>query len=351
MARKKKNALTEVKTEAAKMDATMEDHVVPAKDIEYKGGKFSIPGAGVLSMTDWGFATMCDVLGIPKGYLEKCAERGRLDMVATNVNGWLREDDRDLLVRTYQNVVEGVLTQRYIPFSHSSAIDAIESFMEDGGHDYSVHNWNCTPTSLFIRMTLNATQRELRVGDPFSGAMDVINSETGKFTFSVSPKLLRLACTNGMIVVDHSVSFERYRKVHLKEIELPAFHEYLERVVAQMPNGMNAVERVYNGSYDIQLDAAALWTIFSRVRGEVSRKFADTVFTSWMEEESFSVSLEKRVNEDDFYQGGSPTLAGFWNSATSVVQEFEDLDADKKEEAESCAAYLMFRMFHQVRGR
>lgn len=350
MTKKKKNGnvLAEIKSVAAEINENTADHVILAKELKYVDGRLSIPGEKQISMTEWGFLTICRIVNVPRQYLKKCVEHDRMDIINFNINQWLKNDDREVIVRIHKEKVEAVLTGRYIPFSNLSAVEAIESFFDKRNHEYSVQKWNCSLSSFFMRITLDSTQRELRVGDPFSGAIDVINSGVGSAAFSVSPKLLRLVCTNGMVVVDKSAVFERYRRVHLKEMEIPQLHEYLDRAIAQMPNGINAIERIYKESYELYLGAAELWSIFSKIRGGVNRKFVDAMFSEWMEDEQFSVNLAVRVNEENFYNEGKPTLAGFWNSSTKAVQEMEDMTTDQKDATEKYVAFIVFQMFQRM---
>jgi hypothetical protein len=332
---------------ANKLDKGIEDIKIPAKEIRYHDGVIDLSNDKGIPFSNWAFESLCDLLDMPPKYLLRCAAKERPDIVEANVNGWLERDERTFLVRRYEGDIEGILSDRYIPFNHSEAVKTVKEGLK--GNDIKVHKWSCDPLGMHIRIGMESVKRELRVGDPFSGALDIVNSEVGKYTFAIYPKLLRLACTNGMVVVDQTVQFNVFRHVHLKPMPVEEFGEYLPAVISEMPSRLEATEDMYSRSHDMYLDDQILWDLFMRMRNGVNRKFADEVFTYWMTEERFSVSLEVRVKEDEFSQGGNkPSLYGFWNAATNVVQDAESLDVEKRMAAEEYVAFVMFQVFRRL---
>ena len=70
-------------------DIGKRDIVVPVRDIEYVGpGEISIGDDGaVYDMTNWAFGQFCERLGVPAGYMNKCA----YELQSENFDYWLAE--------------------------------------------------------------------------------------------------------------------------------------------------------------------------------------------------------------------------------------------------------------------
>ena len=144
-------------------------------------------------------------LRIPTTYLLRCPNQ----LQAQNVNHWLEGLGRRLLFLRFDGEeLRALLTPSYVPISNAEIISRFSQLSLAKNLVLSVrYEW--TPTHFIAQLV--ETGRDLQVvGDTLLGGIQISNSETGHSSLVVSAMLLRLVCTNGMIVKDEF----SLRKVH-----------------------------------------------------------------------------------------------------------------------------------------
>jgi hypothetical protein len=149
-------------------------------------------------------------LHIPATYLRRCPTRLR----AENVNHWFKGlGYKRLLVRFDRAEVRAILTPSYVSINNVDLVHRFCQMAETKGLRLVVrYEWTA---SRFVAQIVE-TKRDLAVpGDTMLGGIQLINSETGDASLSVSALLYRLVCTNGMTVSD---SFG-FRRVHRRAPE------------------------------------------------------------------------------------------------------------------------------------
>lgn len=149
---------------------------------------------------------ICERLQIPFSYMEKCEPT----LQAININ--MRMDkvppDKELLLRKDLNYVRAIFTTRYQPINN---VDVLQQLVHHFGEN--------TPVQTFLsdnvlNISVPNSQREFSLvsNDNFQPGVSVTNSETGSHAFSIEAFLLRLVCTNGLIV-PVSVAMSKLRHV------------------------------------------------------------------------------------------------------------------------------------------
>lgn len=167
-------------------------------------------------------------LRIPTTYLRRCPP----DLRAANVNHWLKGIGyRQLFLRFDGHEVRAILTPSYVPVSNTDLISRIRSTAEAKGLRLEVrYEWTA---SRFIAQIVEL-KRDLKVpGDTFLGGIQLINSETGDASLSLSALLYRLVCTNGMTVSD-DFSFRRVHRRDPSEL-LSELWETVDTIWGRLP--------------------------------------------------------------------------------------------------------------------
>jgi hypothetical protein len=172
-------------------------------------------------------------LGIPKPYYDRMNQKGFLSLLDENVTYWLKRADSNYTVRTLapadgvgNGILRAVLSDRFHVVDHldltMSALEAVKST----GLDVKFDGGDITDRRIYLRFTspkievaapeLLKNYRAPNGRKPGGNSVGVIsgfvigNSETGHGRWFVAPRIVILACQNGMIRKSESVG-----QVHL----------------------------------------------------------------------------------------------------------------------------------------
>jgi hypothetical protein len=194
---------------------------------------------GLYRPTDVFIQNLALKLDLPLPYLRRLRE-SREDLMAANVNGWLRPQDtgydpetRKFLLRTFTNpdsdepgVARALLSDSYKVMDHFDVLTAALQGVRDSGVQVEVGKCDLTDRRMMVRVHAPAVQAlapTLLKGyrSPFTGESGadnpvvfagfvLTNSETGWGSFSLTPEITVRICSNGM-----TMTKDVLRKVHL----------------------------------------------------------------------------------------------------------------------------------------
>lgn len=139
------------------------------------------------------FAQLATKLQIPAHYLRRCAPELR----AENVNRWLREADRDVMLRFEGGEVRGVLSGAYRAINHQDILGWLESRL---GENTPVR-YELTEGYLDLQVVgpAEAGMPEAR-RDPLHRGLHLRNSEVGLARVNISALVYRTICLNGLVM-------------------------------------------------------------------------------------------------------------------------------------------------------
>ena len=152
-------------------------------------------------------------LGIPINYLRRCPQ----DIQALNMNHWIREETHEKLFFRFDGQdVRAIFTPRYIPTDNREVMQKLDALNYDP--DTRVQ---CSLDDEFMSLSIPDSKETFQFnGERMTPGISVSNSEVGLASLSIAAFMLRLVCTNGMILkTEVSAS---YRHVSTKILsELP----------------------------------------------------------------------------------------------------------------------------------
>jgi hypothetical protein len=186
-----------------------------------------------LSVLECCHAQISQKLSIPKRYYDKMLEHQvHYHLLDKNVSHWFMENSsKNYLVRTFidkeqkTGIARAVLSDRYNTLDNYDVMLATLDAIRETGMNVQIESGDITDTKFYMRFTcpdieVNApdllrdykvpNERVRKSGDGIISGFVISNSETGNGKFSISPRAIVLACTNGMIFKDDS-----YAKTHL----------------------------------------------------------------------------------------------------------------------------------------
>lgn len=147
------------------------------------------------------------------------------ELLAQNVNTWLKRRKETRLVRTLDGDARAFLSNRYRTIDHWDVANAtLPVLVNEAKKLGSVETVSAdvTEKKLYIKVISKRLTYEVKKGDAVQAGIVISNSEVGGGSVRVEPFLYRLACLNGAVISDSAV-----RKFHIGRLsaELEAAEE------------------------------------------------------------------------------------------------------------------------------
>ena len=278
-------------------------------------------------------------LGIPLAYLRKIHDI-RTDLYDANVNGWLHgvdgadHDPRSFLVRMFRGDEDGTGLARAFLSSGYKVVDNLDVLMatiqgiSDAGVEVKVAGCDLTERRMSIRVVceeVSVLARELMRGyrSPYSGqtgedmplvfaGFEAGNSETGNGAFSLTPRVVFQACSNGLVV-----KADQLREVHIGGRMDDGVIQWSEETQAKAVELVtlktrDAVRTFLNKDYIGEL----VEKLTAKAGHEVPVKDSVQVVSKKLQfdEETMNGVLEA------FMRGGQPTAGGIMQAITAYAQ-------------------------------
>ncbi len=163
--------------------------------------------AASFDINDLAHEQIGDRLEIPRRYYERMLQ-SQPDLLADNVNTWLRAKPEKRLVRTLDNRVRAFLSDRYRPLDN---FDLAEAVLPDllGTPGLRVESAEVTDRRFYLKVVNERVQGEVKKGDVVQAGLVISNSEVGAGSLAIQPLVFRLVCLNGAIMNDGAL-----RKYH-----------------------------------------------------------------------------------------------------------------------------------------
>jgi len=284
------------------------------KAISNGGLKIEIEGYGKYPLTEWAHLQLAEKLGIPKKYYDRMRNEGKIELLAENINAWIKGKEKRL-IRILDGRIRAVLSDRYrIMDNYDLVFLALEEFKRK--ETVEIYRIDLTETMLYLKTIDRTLTEEIREGDIIHGGLIIRNSEVGASSFRVEPFLLRKVCSNGLIG-KHSL-----KKIHLGR--------------------QTAEEGEIEWSDETKrLEDKAFW---AKVRDIIRNTFDRNIFLSWIEKmkEAAETEIEKPKEAIDNvvrYAGlteeqknillmhfTEKTKYGLVNAITSLARDTKDID-------------------------
>ncbi len=147
-------------------------------------------------------------LEIPLKYYSKM-ETEAPDLLAENVNTWLRHSPKEVFVRGLGDSVRAILSDRYRVIDHLDVLYC--SLNELQAYEADIEACHLSETEMNLKIRSNQLKDFIRHrNDIIIGGLLLVNSETGHHALRVEPRTFRVQCTNGMVIEEFLT-----RQIHL----------------------------------------------------------------------------------------------------------------------------------------
>jgi hypothetical protein len=160
-------------------------------------------GAGPrVQISPWAFGQLCNRLGVPAQYMNKCPD----DLVADNLNHWVRNPGKNVLLRLkdVENdlpVLRAYLSDKFAPFDNHTLAGVLRSELHISANTQVSVGYD----ALQFNLEMDVPDLEFDVNDTrFHPGISIENSEVGHNSFKVNFSLRPSQLPVGMIVVHRS---------------------------------------------------------------------------------------------------------------------------------------------------
>lgn len=272
-------------------------------------------------MSRYAMSQLCNKLGIPVRYIEKCFDAGMPDLASDNVNEWLSDYRKNLFIREYNGSIRGVLSDRYMTLDTPNIMEVISSVVDSS--EYSTKGFFLSPERFHARIVQN-TMMNIAGEDLFAG-IQIDSSDVGRSTLLVRFMIFKQVCTNGLCISKGGgVLFEqRHIGISIDDF-YSEFKESMSRIPVLMENAKELIEEARKDSQGFALP----YYNESHMKDFVERVKLKTRLSDESVSKVISMMTEKY----------SPTRWGLINSITEVAQDFT---LERRVELEKIAGDLL----------
>lgn len=152
---------------------------------------------GGMPLRDTAHSQLATTLAIPKPYYDRMREQAP-DLLAKNANYWLETQPAKKMIRTLDNSVRAILSDRFRPLDNLDLAEAVLPKLT--ALQATVLSGEVTERRFYLKATTERIRGDVNRGDVVQAGLVVSNSEIGEGRLSISSLLYRLVCLNGAIM-------------------------------------------------------------------------------------------------------------------------------------------------------
>lgn len=246
---------TKLVEQAREIQNDCSDVIAKANTLRMNDELNLIFGDKKMPMSAYATSGLCGKLKIPVVYFNRCATEFP-ELAAQNINKWLSDDPRELMLRTYKDSIRGCLSASYSKFDAPEILDA----MDDALHmeNYKVKGSFINEERLHVRI-IEKNMLPIEGEDLFAG-FTLDSSDIGRSGLYVRFFIYKQVCTNGLVLPKSSgelfrqkhigISSEEFKKGLIEGFE--SFNEIKNEVVEmikrnkQIPTGEDIEDLIKN---------------------------------------------------------------------------------------------------------
>lgn len=283
-------------------------------------------------------------LNIPRKYYERMQTEDP-DLLAYNVNSWLRKTPEQRMIRTIDGHARAFLSNRYRRIDN---LDIARVTLPIIGEMAEARYESCQLTDdfMYIKVVNPRLTAEVVPGDIVQSGVVISNSETGLGAVSVQPLIYRLVCSNGMVV-----NAAGTRRAHIGRVTSSD-----ENFALYSQQTIEADDRAFVLKLQDTVRAAVNEAQFTKVIDQMREANNVKLDTSnipgiiKMTSSSFGLSEDEGKGVlQHLIEDANYTLYGLSNAVTRYSQDVESYDrASKLEEIGYSVLTMSPALFHAI---
>ena len=135
-------------------------------------------------------------LGITRPYYDKLRNEAP-ELLAENVNHWLRKNPEPRMVRTLDGRARAFLSDKFRTLDNFDMLQAVLPTLQE--HQMKFISTEVTDKRMYLKVLFPNVQVDVVPKDTVQAGLVISNSEVGMGSFKVEPFTYRLVCKNGLI--------------------------------------------------------------------------------------------------------------------------------------------------------
>lgn len=260
-------------------------------------------------------------LKIPGDYYDRMLTQYP-ELLAQNVNGWLKRTPAKRMVRTLGGTARAFLSNRYRRIDNMEIAKVVLPII---GQMKGAHFESCqiTESRMYMKIVNQRLEAEVVPGDIVQAGMIISNSEVGQGSVSIQPLIYRLVCRNGMVVNDAAT--RKYHTGRVNTLE-ENFQLYSDETLA-------ADDKAFVMKIEDTVKAAVEETRFNQVieimRGATTARMntADVPGIVKLASKDFNIREDESAGVlQHLIEGNDLTLYGLSNAVTRHSQDVDSYD-------------------------
>lgn len=207
----------------------------------------------VMDVTEFAFSQYCSKIGMPLSFYNRLNEAKSAelrDMALTNINMLAKHHGKKMLLRTNDDVVRGVLSNKYTAFDTHSILEILDDEMRGNGlinpKDLIIRGHVNNPDIFHMRMTSATPIKASGVEDGIYTGLSIDTSNVGKSKIAVNFLLYRKVCSNGMVVAYFNKNLFSQKHMNISAGEIAEGLRYSFMIYPQIAK--KAEEMIVNAS-------------------------------------------------------------------------------------------------------
>lgn len=143
------------------------------------------------NMTKHSIGQLCQKIGMNLTYYMSCFKEKAFSLLDTNMNYWIDNNNKKLLLRTYKDSVRGVLSNRYSFFDTPNIIENLDI----DNKDFIIKGYYLSPFRFHLRFIQN---RAFKGDNDLFGGFTIDSSDVGRSSLLISFFIYKQVCSNGL---------------------------------------------------------------------------------------------------------------------------------------------------------
>lgn len=236
--REKANSIQECCSDVLIKNVSLENFATHFLDNGKFGANYVQNGSVLRSVfSDFSFGQLCTKLGIPPKYMFSCANSGYSDLAIDNLNTWIDDFNKDLLLRVYKGRIRGVLSSRYSVFDTPDIIDVVDDSTRGLGLKVKSYFMN---EERFHARLIQQDKMNINGEDLFAG-IQIDSSDVGRSTLMVNFFIFKQVCTNGLCISRGNANLFTQKHISICSDD---FREELKQSLKYLPQLIGEYEHI-----------------------------------------------------------------------------------------------------------
>lgn len=294
---------------AAAIQEKCEDEIIIAKNM-HVSDDIAINGKDI---TSFALGELCGKLQVPSRYIGRLITSHNGALAAENLNYWLAEDERKIMLREYDGHIRGVLSGSYSCYDSPEILQSINEVF--GDRHFKLKGSFINEERLHVRLVENEL---LPIdGEDLYAGITLDSSDIGRSGLAVRFFVYKQVCTNGLTVAKSSARVFTQKHIGISHED---FKTGLEDGLANFSNIKNEVVGMIQETHKIPMpeDIEAL---SEKIKAQTKLSDDDI-------EEVYNLTISN-------YE---PTMWGVINGITEIAQKFT---LERRLELETVAGNLL----------